>query len=272
MVRQVVFGLCMALAGSGNALAASESGQATPPAWRIAPEVSHYRYKEPGVMKNEGTLYGIVGSYTFYNAREDAAESDSASWSTIRLDGRLSGGEVDYDGSFMDGTPLSTSGSDDFLFDVRALFGHTWRPARFCDGAYAGLGYRHLRDDSSQQIGGYRRESNYLYIPLGIQKGFDLTTRWNLALAGEFDVLLIGRQISHLDDANPALPTVRNWQWPGFGGSLSLDLVHAYERVNVGFGPFLRYWWIAESEVSNEGYYEPENNTIEYGLSFVIRF
>lgn len=47
MVRQAVFGLCMVLAGSGNALAAAESGQATPPAWRIAPEVSHYRYKSP---------------------------------------------------------------------------------------------------------------------------------------------------------------------------------------------------------------------------------
>jgi hypothetical protein len=39
----------------------------------------------------------------------------------------------------------------------------------------------------------------------------------------------------------------------------------------VAFSPFVRYWWIAESNVSN-GYYEPENNTLEYGVSAIFRF
>ena len=124
-------------------------------------------------MTNEGTLYGVVGSYTFRDRRDGnptPVASDgrnSASWSTFRFEGRLSAGEVDYDGSFMDGTPLSTSGTDDLLIDVRLLWGREWQPARFVDAVYAGLGYRYLNDDSSAQIGGYERESNYLYVPVG---------------------------------------------------------------------------------------------------------
>ncbi len=206
------------------------STRPAPRAWTIAPEVSHYRYKEPGVMTNEGTLYGVVGSYTFHNLGDDdfslpgANGDDLNSWSAIRIEGRLGFGEVDYDGSFMDGTPLSTSGTDDLLIDVRLLWGREWQPARCVHAAYVGLGYRYLNDDSSEQLGGYERESNYLYIPLGARRDFDLAGRWDLGLTGDFDVLIVGRQISHLDDADPALPTVRNWQWPGFGAAVSVEL------------------------------------------------
>jgi hypothetical protein len=270
--------MCILWAGSLGALENVESSEfRAPPAWRIAPEVSHYRYREPGVMTNEGTLYGVVGSYTFRDGIDgsrtalNAGDSNSVAWSTLRLEGRLSAGEVDYDGSFMDGTPLSTSGTDDLLIDVRLLWGREWQPVRVFDAVYVGLGYRYLNDDSSEQIGGYERESNYLYVPLGARKDFELTPRWDLSLTGEFDVLLIGRQISHLDDADPDLPTVRNWQWPGFGAGLSVDLRRKGRGIDFAFAPFLRYWWVAESNAS-QGFYEPENNTFEYGLSFVLRF
>ncbi len=128
-------------------------------------------------MTNEGTLYGVVGSYTFYRHRIggenalDGEDANSVSWSTLKFDGRLSAGEVDYDGSYMDGTPLSTRGTDDLLFDVRLLWGRHWQPAEVISGVYAGLGYRYLNDDSSDQLGGYERESNYLYIPVGVSEG-----------------------------------------------------------------------------------------------------
>jgi hypothetical protein len=269
----------MLLSGSVDATGDTEPWEpARPPAWRIAPEVSHYRYREPGVMTNEGTLYGVVGSYTFYDRRGDEAaraagrDGNSVCWSTVAFDGRLSAGQVDYDGSFMDGTPLSTRGTDDLLIDVRLLWGRHWQPARVIDAVYAGLGYRYLNDDSSAQLGGYERESNYVYVPLGVRKDFDLADRWDLALTGEFDVLLVGRQISHLNDADPDLPNVRNWQWPGFGAGLFVNVLHEGAKFDVGFGPFLRYWWVDESDVSADGYYEPRNNTVEYGLSFVARF
>ncbi len=248
-----------------------------PPSWEIAPEISHFTYREPGVMKDDGTFYGVVGSYTRRRlrsgdpAQSDPNSNDSVSWSTVKIEGRLSFGEVDYDGSYMDGTPLHTSGTDDFLLDVRVLWGREWQPVRFPDAFYAGLGYRYLNDDSSEQAGGYLRESNYLYIPLGSRADFELRDRWSLGLTGEFDVLLVGYQISHLDDVDPGSPRVRNWQWPGFGVRGAVALRHRSRSLDVAISPFVRYWWIGESDVS-DGYYEPENNTFEYGLSAVFRF
>ena len=276
MIDQTVLTAWILLAAAMGAQEAPESSEAPASrAWQIAPEVSHYRYKEPGIMTNEGTLYGVVGSYTWHDLEDgNAAPSDSAgpeSWSTVRLEGRISAGQVDYDGSYMDGTPLSTSGTDDFLLEMRLLWGREWRESRFFDAVHAGLGYRYLNDDSSAQPGGYERESNYLYVPLGARNDVELSTDWDLVLTGEFDVLLIGRQISHLSDADPGLPDVRNWQWPGFGAGLFVDLRHEGRNIDLGFGPFVRYWWIAESDLSY-GYYEPENNTFEYGLSLVMRF
>ncbi|MEN6336527.1 MAG: hypothetical protein ABFE01_19910 [Phycisphaerales bacterium] len=276
MIGQAAFVLCTLLIGSADAREAAEPLQwESPQAWRIAPEVSHYRYREPGVMTNEGTLYGVVGSYAFFRRGASCLspeDGNDVSWSTLALDGRISAGEVDYDGSFMDGTPLSTSGTDDLLIDIRLLWSRHWQPTRFLQAFYAGLGYRYLNDDSTGQVGGYERQSNYLYIPLGVRKDFELASRWGLALRGEFDYLVVGRQISSLNDVDPDLPTVRNWQWPGFGVGLFADFLHKGRTANVGLGPFLRYWWVAESDTTDEGYYEPENNTLEYGLSFVVEF
>jgi len=248
-----------------------------PPSWQIAPEVSHFRYEEPGVMTDRGTFYGVAASYTRYRRRSgdpmqsDAGSDDSLSWSAVRVEGRLSFGEVTYDGSYMDGTLLRTSGTDDFLLDVRVLWGIEWQPVKFPDAFYAGLGYRYLNDDSRSQPGGYLRQSNYVYIPLGSQADCELTKSWSLGLTGEFDVLLIGRQISHLDDEDTLSPEVRNWQWPGFGVRAAVALRHKDESLDLAVSPFVRYWWVAESDLSY-GYYEPENNTLEYGLSIIVRF
>jgi hypothetical protein len=279
MVRQAVLVVCILLAGP--VLATEDNSELSkslePPSWEFAPEISRFTYREPGVMKDQGTLYGIVGSYTRRHLRAGDPTlppidgNDAISWSTFKIEGRLSFGEVDYDGSYMDGTPLKTSGTDDVLLDVRLMWGLEWQPATLPDAFYAGVGYRYLNDDSSSLPGGYMRESNYLYVPLGSRADFKLTERWSLGLTGEFDVLLIGHQISHLNDADPASPEVRNWQWPGFGVCGAVALRHRSGSVEVAVSPFVRYWWVAESDVSN-GYYEPENNTLEYGLSASFRF
>ena len=279
MVKQIALIACVLW--TGPVLAEGEDAEPvkslTLPSWEIAPEISHYTYREPGVMKNEGTFYSIVGSYTQRRPRAgDPAKSDvdtktSAAWSTAKIEARLGFGDVDYDGSYMNGTPLKTDGNDDFLLDARVMWGIEWQPGTIFDAFYAGVGYRYLSDDSCFQPGGYLRESNYVYIPMGSRADFDLMGGWALGLTGEIDLLLVGYQVSHLDDVDRRYPEVRNWQWPGCGLRGAVALQHKGRSVHVAVSPFVRYWWVAESHVS-EGFYEPENNTCEYGLSAAIRF
>ncbi|MBP7052110.1 MAG: hypothetical protein KBE65_13930 [Phycisphaerae bacterium] len=274
MVGRAALVACILLAGGAGAYGEDQTSESLGPrVWKIAPEVSRYKYREPGVMTNEGTLYGVVASCTFHGlGRSVLTPFGTDGNETLAIEGRLGFGEVDYEGSDMDtGTPISMGGNDDFLIDLRVLLGSECLAAKGLDMVYAGLGYRYLNDDSSSQLGGYERESNYLYIPLGLRPDIKLTTRWTLSPTCELDILLIGHQISHLSDADPQKPTVRTWQWPGFGAGLFLDLRHRGRHVDFALAPFLRYWWLADSSTS-EGYYEPENNTFEYGLSLVGRF
>ncbi len=273
MIGRTALTVCILLPGVVRAQEVADLRESlTPRAWRIAPEVSRYKYREPGIMTNEGTLYGVVGSYTFHGLGDSSsAETGADGRYTLRLEGRLSFGEMEYDGSYMDDTPVSLDGIDDFLFDLRMLWGRELTASRLSDAVYAGLGYRYLNDDSSSEVGGYERKSNYVYVPLGSRKDFDMAGPWSLSVTSELDVLIVGRQISYLSDADPSLPDVRNWQWPGLGAGLMLDLRHTGTNVDLSLAPFLRCWWIAESSTS-DGYYEPRNNTFEYGLAFVIRF
>jgi len=225
------------------------------PRWEIAPEVSWYRYEEPGVMKNAGTLYGVTASYTHYNHPE--------LW---RLEGGFSAGEVDYDGSLMDGTPYTMSGNNDILVSVRALWGRLWQAEGWDNQFCAGLGYRYLNDDSTQDPAGYHRHSNYLYVPLGLRTSRGLGDDWYLGLGGEFDLLLVGVQISGIDGG------VTNVQWPGFGVRVSVELRHSGNSLDLAVAPFVQYWWVDDSNVSPDGWYEPCNNTLQYGLSLIWRF
>jgi hypothetical protein len=223
--------------------------------WEIAPEVSWYRYEEPGVMENTGTLYGVAASYTHRDHPEF--------W---RLEGGVSAGEVEYDGALMDGTPYTMTGNDDLLVRVRILGGRLWQTEGWDNQFYGGLGYRYLNDDSTQDPHGYNRHSNYFYMPLGLRTYHELGDNWYLGLGGEFDVLLFGVQISDIDGR------VTNSQWPGFGARASVELRRSDSSLDLAVAPFVQYWWIDESDVSPEGWYEPRNNTLQYGLSLVWRF
>jgi hypothetical protein len=248
----------------GVLLTAPESRQAngnveemlTGPRWEVAPEVSYYRYTEPGTMKIDGLLYGVAASYTRYRPRE-----------LFRVDGEFAVGQVDYEGALMDGTPYTMEGDTDFLLNLRLLWGQSCPAAGWDNLFYAGLGYRGLNDCSIQDPAGYDRQSNYFYVPLGLKTYHELTGHWQIGLGGEFDLLLLGVQISGVE-ANSA---VVNVQWPGFGARASVELRHRAKSADLAIAPFVQYWWVEESNTS-DGWYEPRNNTIQYGLSLIWRF
>ncbi len=255
VLQMLVVGVLLG-AGAGPQANGNIEERLTGPQWEVAPEVSYYRYAEPGTMKIDGLLYGVAASWTQYRPH-----------GLFRVDGEFAVGKVDYEGSLMDGTPYTMEGDTDFLLNLRLLWG--WSPpAEGWDNLiYAGAGYRGLNDYALQDPAGYDRQSNYFYVPLGLKMYHALAGRWQLGVGGEFDLLLLGIQLSGVE-SNSA---VVNLQWPGFGARASVELRHRARSTDLAIAPFVQYWWVEESAVS-DGWYEPRNNTIQYGVSLIWRF
>ena len=285
MVRVTALSVCMVLAGSAHARSADAElpGPVNPASWEIAPEIYSFTYKEPGVMKEEGTFYGLIGSHTWWRQRSSVrrdpatASDDAARWSTFKIEGRFSWGQVDYDGALSSGEPYTINDIDDYVIGVAVLWGRVWEPPRFINGFHIGIAYRYLNDDTSFDPYGYERESNYLYAPLRLEAAVGSTNTWQVGFTGELDVLLIGLQISHLGDVmpdpdvDPDTSNIYNWQIGGVGAQGAVALRHKSETLDLAVAPFVRYWWIAESQ-PDRGWVEPENNTLEYGLRLIWRF
>jgi hypothetical protein len=283
MVGQTVSVACIVIAGLVQAQEGTvDLSQALKVhAWEVAPEIYSFRYEEPGVMKDEGTFYGILASYTHHRERvripgkPDTRSDDSISWSTFKVEGRFSWGEVDYDGGIYDPdtrttTPYEIEDIDDFVIGLGFLWGREWEPG-FINGFHIGFAYRYLNDDTSFDPYGYEREANYFYVPVRLEAAVGSPRGWQLGFTGEVDVMLFGVQISHLEDVDSDAPTIYNWQYGGIGAQGSIALTHRSNALDFAVAPFVRYWWVPESE-PDSGYVEPENNTLEYGLRLIFRF
>jgi hypothetical protein len=258
--------LCFVFALAGRCFAEAPPKHAL----EIGPEFYFLSYKEPGEMKESGMMYGVSGSYTRHNSKNMMFRAE--------LSG--AGGIVEYENSgTMDDIP-------DFAFEARGLLGLDFNTTeKLILTPYVGVGYRYLNDDSSGKgtttgQAGYERESNYLYLPIGVEGDMRLSDDWSLAPKVEFDIFILGRQISHLSDANPAFGDVTSDQDSGYGVRGSVRFVRSGEKVDLVIEPFIRYWNIDKSKDSSVTYsgvivgygYEPKNNTTEYGVKIGVKF
>ncbi|MBU4343239.1 MAG: autotransporter outer membrane beta-barrel domain-containing protein [Candidatus Omnitrophica bacterium] len=238
--------------------------------WELGTEVSHIKYEEPGVMEDEGIMYGIFGSYTYRNNY------------MLKAEGKYSYGQVDYEGSLSDGTPYTLNDIDDFMLEFRGLGGYDFSVLKATIlTPYIGFGYRYLNDDTSFNIYGYERESNYYYTPIGIQTMTPLTNGWSVGLTVEYDYFWKGVQKTHLDDLNPLYNTLENDQKDGYGCRGSIKFQKEGDSIDFAIEPFIRYWDIDESELSAitvggtyvVAYgYEPANESTEFGIKFAAKF
>ncbi len=233
-------------------------------------EVSGYRYQEhldAGVdfMHETGTKVGLIGTAT--------KALHSGFFGTI--DARVAYSTNDYS------SPVSGTQSNipDYLGEIRLLGGKDFVENRFALSPYTGIGYRTLFNDSrgftSNFSSGYRRDSQYLYLPAGLTSRFRATGTSRISANLEYDYLLEGWQESKLGDSLSGLPTLKNDQHRGYGLRGSV----AYEWSHWGVGPFFDYWNINQSNIicgvgSVYGVCgaEPHNQTIEYGLQARYRF
>ena len=243
--------------------------ESKPHFFEIGTELYDYSYKEPGVMENDGAMYGVNASYTYRDRF------------MFRLKARTAWGEHDYTSA----NTGSASNIDDFAFEFRTLGGIDYSVNDLTITPYVGFGYRYLNDDSAGRITttgalGYERESNYYYSPIGIKAVHDFKNAWKFGATLEYDLFWSGEQKSHLGDAIPGFGTLINEQNDGWGTRFSLFLKRESAVFRFKVEGFFRYWKIDDSEIYPIRYYniqvgygwEPENETRETGLKLSILF
>jgi len=239
---------------------------ATRRGWEVGGQAAHYHYEEPDFAKFIGNRGGLVGAYTFPRR-----------WDRVffRVDGRESYGSLKYQGS---GTQDSVL---DVIVEARGVAGLDFFPGnRVSLSPYLGFGYRHLYNDSrgytSTNAAGYRRYSNYYYVPVGLTTRIHIVDRWVLAPTFEADIFLFGKQKSQLSDANLGFNDVTNTQKRGSGYRVYVMV----EKDHLAFGAWMHYWDIKDSDVQFAGVVngvrvgglEPANWTRESGIEFRYRF
>ena len=249
-------------------------------AWDIGPEIYSFKYEEPAFLgfpgiKEEGIFYGLRFGFTFRDwVPASSKKSSSDGGAMLRAEGRFAFGQVDYDGSLMDGTPYTVDNIDDFTFEGRLLLGADMLLGDSLNTLYAGIGYRYLNDDSSFDPAGYERESNYLYVPLGYQFDSSHKAGWSLGFGAEFDFFLIGEQKSYFSKFG--FNDVYNRQSSGYGYRASVRLQQKSKYTIFAIEPFYRYWDIDDSEVEYDpwgiGWIEPANETSEIGIQLIWIF
>ena len=243
--------------------------------WEIGSEVYHFRYKEPGVMEDNGVFYGTVVGYTYRGwVPVSPEESFSEDKGLLRLEGRFASGQVDYEGALSSGTPYEIENIDDYVFETRLLFGIEELDEDWLASLYSGIGYRYLNDDPSFDPYGYERESNYLYVPLGYQLDGSFRNGWSWGTNFEMDILVWGKQYSHMSDIGYL--DIDNRQHKGYGLRGTVRLRNKNEKRIILIEPFIRYWNIDDSDISyaGSGYYgiEPANRTTEFGVQVVWKY
>jgi len=250
----------------------------------IGLSASDYEYREPGIMSLEAIKVGIdySGKVPF-----------SKNW-FLRGDFSYAYGRVDYES-------VNTGSSDDhkdWHVDTRGLVGYDFQFGSHTLSPYSGLGFRLLSNDmrGTTTTGhlGYRRQSQYFYLPIGLAHRWSLGERVKLTTTIEYDYLAMGRQTTELGDVYEGTTTpsgttlvsvepAKNDQKHGYGlrGSIMLGF------GNWMMGPYASYWRIDDSEVDNRvkakddagdtwiltgAVYEPRNRTREAGFKVFYSF
>jgi hypothetical protein len=235
-------------------------------------DVSSYSYQEwlngTSFMKETGYRAGLSLGGT-------KVMGDSV---FVRAETRFSYGELKYSGS---GT---ITGVPDYLWDTRAILGKDIAFSGYSLSPFIGVGYRTLLNDlrgtSSTGAVGYRRFSEYIYIPIGITHRTMLEgSPARLSTTVEYDYFIGGTQKSYLGDISAAYATafgtVSNKQKNGYGARVSIS----YEKDAWSVGPYFNYWKVGDSDYTYRTYsgttysfLEPSNKTMELGVAATFQF
>lgn len=176
---RTVLALLSLLALCASSVAAAESGVVREAS--LYPFIQHFTWEEFGdnrdrILKESGPQFGLGG-----DLKLGLLERDSGTM-TLGVKVELSGGEVDYDGQFQDGTPHST---DVTYFGTYEQVTLGWE-VPYREAAiepFGGLGYRWwLRD--LQGGGGYTEYWTSLSTLVGLRSSYPLGSETRLSVMG----------------------------------------------------------------------------------------
>jgi outer membrane protein W len=231
---------------------------------------SSYAYDEPSLnVKMTALNLGVeyLGTYAFQN-----------DWFVL--------GQIDYNNGPAKYSGSGTaSGIPQYYVNLKAAFGRDFAFDGFVLSPYIGIGYRYLDQalggvSTTTGAAGYDRRSTYNYLPIGVMHRFAVNdNKAKIETTLEYNYLISGNQYSGLAAANPYLVNQNNVQNSGYG----INLTVLYKQNQWGFGPYYKYWNIADSQTNfNRGVAdgvrytytvkEPANTTNEFGLKMTYSF
>jgi hypothetical protein len=241
-------------------------------------------------VRFRGFYNGLVFSYTFRPLDVDSFADIIDNLFRIEL--RYATGRVDYRGS---GT---WEGLKDYTYEVRGIAGHEFyiEPSlRIMP--YVGLGCRYLNNgfeaipartvNGQPYYSAYNRESEYYYLPVGVEFYQRFSRGWAIGGNLEYDLWIKGVQSSHFEDmeddhgVSPGWDAMYNNQKGGFGVRGSLKIDKSFQRMTLGVEPYYRYWKVRDSDGSilTQGgsplpmiISEPQNITQEIGVKVGLTF
>ncbi|MEJ2362410.1 MAG: hypothetical protein P8Z75_13500 [Gammaproteobacteria bacterium] len=251
------------------ALARTVLPETTIPGTELGIQYSDYKYQETVngafFMSNKGNKIGL----TWTSISDEIGKDWHAIW-----DLRYAFGDDTYNSASGTGT------APDRLWDLRIMAGkdHINQDQDFVLFTFGGLAYRTLTNDLRKVgPGGYRRVSEYFYVPLGITFRNRISSDTRISTSIEYDYFVKGSQLSQLSDINPALNDLKNNQTKGYGYRATIT----YEKPQWSVGLFYYYWNIGASDFGTVTLIdgtpigigqEPKNDTKELGIELKRRF
>lgn len=229
-------------------------------------DVTDFLYEEPGVMKQEGTLVGAGGSYTW----------QVTDLSRLRIQGDWRVGTTDYTGGTQSGIP-GTSEADDRVARIEINWGLVAPLDAGTFTADIGFGVRDWDQDlkDGQTIHGdpmlgYERGHRYQYIPIGLGWQSHAQGRsWRWHIGGGYQYVTSGEARADIGGG-----TTRFSMNDGYGARFNAGITW-YEVLvpRLGFDLYAQRWDFDRSSIEaigNSLFVEPENETTELGLKLIV--